>query len=279
MTATEDGSRPQHMSMHSDWFNSGWLRVLPRHQSLMLAMLMGTATAEEIPGSLDDITTVILGDDISAAFRELGDDLDSPVHWLEEDELEDADEEEKQQIRNDAQARQEVCEAAFREAGVPVPTTIRELASTMMALGIASRDDDGYWSMPEELPRPENVLRLPDDMISGFQEFRRTQQLYPAEQAIIRHLTEALKYPDEVFTSIGRLIEATEMGAAEVKAGLDYLVEQGDVRLYRGDPRVEVSAKDLAEHARFYLVPDWEHFADHRIHVKHGKRDGQEENE
>jgi hypothetical protein len=109
-------------------------------------------------------------------------------------------------------------------------------------------------------------------MQARFREYRRTQALEPAEQAIIHHLTDELGHPDEVFTSLGRLAEATEMKVDEIAPALDYLVEQGDARLYRGDPRAEVAAKDLPGHARFYLVPDWEHFAEHRIEIRHGHR-------
>ena len=90
--------------------------------------------------SVDDITHVIFGDDLAQAFRGLGDSLDSPACWQEEDELEDADETAQQQIKDSAAGHQATCEAAYREAGVPVPTTIRGLADTTMALGIASQD-------------------------------------------------------------------------------------------------------------------------------------------
>jgi hypothetical protein len=265
------------MSFPTDWFTSGWMHVLPRHQSMMMTMTLGTAAAEGMRGSLDEITRIIYGDDLGPAWRNIGITLDSPVLWLEEDDLEDEDEAEQQRIRADAEEHRALCEAAYRDAGVPVPTTIRELAGTMMALGIASQDEDGYWAMPDGLPFPEDVLRLPKEMTARFRDIRRTQELEPAEQAIIHHLTEELSYPEEVFTSLDRLAEAVELDAAEVSAGLDYLVEQGDARLYRGKPRTEVSAKDLPGHARFYLVPDWEHFAEHRIHISSGRQGGDKE--
>ncbi|MEU6104477.1 DUF6042 family protein [Streptomyces flaveolus] len=265
-------TRPENLSFPSDWFTSGWMHVLPRHQSMMMTMILGTAAAEGMRGSVDDVTRVIFGDDFAQAFRGLGDSLDSPVCWLEEDDLEDADEAEQQQIKDSVAEHQATCEAAYREAGVPVPTTIRGLADTMTALGIASQDEDGYWSMPDGLSYPEEVLQLPEETAARFKKMRHVQQLEPAEQAIIHHLTEDLGSPAEVFTSLGRLAEAVEMDVDEVAAGLDHLVEQGDARLYRGSPRVEVAAKDLPGHARFYLVPDWEHFAENRIHIRHAGR-------
>lgn len=268
---TQGVARPENMSFPSDWFTSGWVRVLPRHQAFMLTAVMGTATAEGMRGCIDDVTRIIFGDDLPQAFRGIGENLDSPVRWLEEDELEDASEEEQQEIEEAAATRQAACEAMYRKAGIPVPSTIRDLAATMMALGIASQDEDGYWLMPDSLPLPEDVLDLPAEMAAQFQEFRRTQNLEPAERAIIHYLVKILDYPEEVFTSLDRLAEAAEMEAGEIRAGLDYLVEQGDARLYRGKPRTEVSARDLPAHARFYLVPDWEHFADHRIEIRRGR--------
>ncbi|CAM5339074.1 MarR family transcriptional regulator OS=Streptomyces alboniger OX=132473 GN=CP975_00015 PE=4 SV=1 [Streptomyces alboniger] len=260
-------ARPENMFFPSDWFTSGWMHVLPRHQSMMMATILGTAAAEGMRGSVEDITHVIFGDDFAQVFRGLGDSLDSPVCWLEEGELEDADEAEQQQIKDSAAEHRAACEAAYQGAGVPVPTTIRGLADTMVALGIASQDEDGYWSMPDGLPYPEDVLRLSEEMAAKFERMRCAQRLEPAEQAVIHHLTEDLGFPGEVFTSLDRLAEAVEMDVHEVAAGLDYLTEQGDARLYRGNPRVEVAAKDLPGHARFYLVPDWEHFAENRVHI------------
>ncbi len=276
-TDTEGAARPEYTSFPSDWFTSGWMRVLPQHQSMLLVMAMSTATVEGMRGSIEEITHVVFGgndDDLGPAWRNMGTTFDSPVLWLERDEIEDEDEVEQERIKASSRQRQEACEAAYQQAGVPVPTTIRELADTMMALGIASQDEDGYWSMPDVLPYPEEVLPLPDQMARRFREMRRTQQLEPAEQAIIHHLTEDLGRPGEVFTSLDRIAEAVEMNTDEVAAGLDYLVEQGDARLYRGSPRVVVAAKELPSHARFYLVPDWDHFAENRIHISHGRRDG-----
>jgi hypothetical protein len=244
----------------------------------MLMMILGTAAAEEMRGSLDQITRIILGsDDLGPAWRNIGTSLDSPVLWVEKEDLEDEDATGQERIKVAAEERRAACEAAYREAGVPVPTTIRELAETMVALGIASQDEDGTWWMPEDLPLPEKVLSLPEDMAARFREYRRVQALEPAEQAIIHHLSKELGHPDEVFTSLDRLAEVTEMTVDEVRPALDYLVEQGDARLYRGDPRSEVAAKDLPGHARFYLVPDWEHFAEHRIEVRHDRREGDED--
>lgn len=88
-----------------------------------------------------------------------------------------------------------------------------------------------------------------------------------ANQAIVRHLVEDLECPEDVFTSLDRLVTVTGEDIDKVRAALDHLVELGDARLYRGDPRVAVAAKGLPVHARFHLVPDWERFNEHRMHI------------
>lgn len=48
--------------------------------------------------------------------------------------------------------------------------------------------------------------------------------------------------------------------------------ESADRRLFGAGPGggEEVPAQDLPEHARFHLVPDWEHLSEHGIHLVRG---------
>ncbi|MFD8262036.1 hypothetical protein ACFV19_24635 [Streptomyces griseoluteus] len=74
------------------------------------------------------ITRIILGsDDLGPAWRNIGTSLDSPVLWIENEDLEDENEVEQEHIKARAEAHRNTCEAAYKTAGVPVPTTIREL--------------------------------------------------------------------------------------------------------------------------------------------------------
>jgi hypothetical protein len=255
--------------LHPDWFESGWIFVLPKHQSFLLALFLSTAVRRGLTGTLQEVAGQVGADGL---LDRLGGSLDAPVRWLEPDELdglgEDGEDptEEEARIRAEAEASRVACEEALRAAGLPLPTTVRGLAETMTALGIASRQD-GVWVMPERLPLPEDVLTLPDDLRARLGALRHDQAVAPAERALVAHLTDGLGHPAEVFTSIDRLARALDLTEDKVRGGLQRLVDAGDARLERGLPRVGTAPGDLASHERFHLVPDWDHFHAHRVLV------------
>lgn len=265
------------LAVHDDWFPSGWTRVLPRHQALLMCLLLSTAASRPVTGTLDEVVQEVFGDSLGDFLRELGEDLDSPVLWLQPDDLawaKGAGEEDR--VRAEAEARREACEGALRAGGFPVPTTMRELVGTMLALGIA-HTAEGRWTMPERLPLPEKVLRLPQDLREIFRKLRHSEAVAPWKQALIRYLDEGLGRPGDIFTTPGRLAEAVRLSAGELRAALDYLADDGHLRLYRGIPRVPVaSARDLQDHQRFHLVPDWERYdEDHMFVVRHDDTEDQ----
>jgi hypothetical protein len=261
----------EHFSTHNDWFDSLWMRVLPRYQSFMLCMVFSTATVDRLTGTLDEITYRMFGHPFTAAFAPLGESLDSPVLWLEAEALETLDPgETEESVRADAAAHQAAHEAAFVQAGFKAPATMRDLAELMISMGIVSRTDNGRWTMPETLPLPEEVLPLPADTDAVLRGIRREHALKPGEGVLLRHLIDELGYPEELFTSLDRLAKATGLDTEGLPAVLDHLVDRGNAHLYRGDPRVEISARSLEAHTRFYLVPDWDHFSEHRVHIVRG---------
>ncbi|MFD9408193.1 DUF6042 family protein [Streptomyces sp. NPDC059989] len=209
MSATPEGAATgpasDSMAVHNDWFPSGWMRVLPRHQSFMLCMIFSTAAVRHMrEPAIGKVAEELFGTGLPGVFHGVGDSLDSPVMWLEPDDLDEADnEQDAARIRADAEARQAACQAALEAAGLRAPSTIRDLADIMVALGIASYGD-GVWTMPETLPLPEDVLPLPHSLRQVFGEMRRVGSLEGAEQAIIHHLTRKLEYPDELLTSGAR---------------------------------------------------------------------------
>jgi len=256
------------MAMHNDWWPSGWAHVLPQHQAMMLCMVFGTATTRGLQGDIDSITRQVLGDDLPGVFSALGDDLDSPIMWLDEEEVDDAEsDEEKEEIRTAAERRERALSSALQALGKTPPATILELGQLMVDFGIATVEN-GTWDMPEVLPRPDAILDLPEDVRDRLAVMRRFTETEAADQAIVRHLVDDLGHPDELFTSLERLEGITGEDVGMLRAALDQLVELGDVQLYRGTPRVVVAAKDLPSHARFYLVPDWDRFHEHRMHIR-----------
>ncbi|WP_329620581.1 DUF6042 family protein [Streptomyces sp. NBC_01255] len=263
-------------AVHNGWFPSGWMHVLPGYQAMLMCMLLGTAATRPVTGTLDEVAREVFGDSPRDFLRGLGEDLDSPVLWLDPatlDATEDA--EEKAELRAEAAARRAAGEGALRAGGFPVPATIRDLVGTMLALGIA-RMEDGRWSMPEYLPLPEDVLDLPEDLRASIGELRRSEAVEPWRQALTDYLDHTLDRPGELFTTPGRLAEAVGLGPDELRAALDDLVEDGHVRLYRGIPRVPVaSARDLQDHQRFHLVPDWQRYdEDHVFVIRHDGTNG-----
>ncbi|MGW8887992.1 DUF6042 family protein [Streptomyces sp. NPDC055749] len=269
LTSTPDSARDA-FSLHSDWFGSRWSWVLPRDQSFMVAVILASAADHGVEGSLDDITRAILGDSFSGLFEDLEHGWDAPVRWLRDEDFEDPEEgETEEQLRASAVAHQALCEGMLRAAGAPVPTTLRELVDAMAALGIVS-SGEGRWSMPELLPRPEDTLAMPAEMAAEFRAYRRRSALTPFRNALLRHLTDGLGYPEELFTSLDRLSTATGVDVTDLRPALDSVVEDGDIRLYRGTPRSPVAAQSLAGHTRFHLVPDWDHYSADRLQVVRG---------
>ncbi|MFE1905153.1 DUF6042 family protein [Streptomyces gardneri] len=263
------------ISVHDDWFTSGWMHVLPRHQALFMCLVLSTAASRPVTGTLDEVVRELFDDAFGAFLRGLGEDLDSPVLWLEPEDLDHAEGAGAEaRIRAEAAARREASEGALRAGGFPVPATIRDLVGTMLALGIA-HTDEGRWTMPKRLPLPEEVLELPEDLGEILRKLRRSDAVAPWKQALVRYLDEGLGRPEEVFTTPGRLAGAVRLDAGELRAALDYLVEGEHVRLYRGIPRVPVaSARDLQDHQRFHLVPDWQRYdEDHLFVVRHDEAD------
>ncbi|WP_329375902.1 DUF6042 family protein [Streptomyces sp. NBC_01351] len=258
------------LSMHNGWFSSGWPSYLPQHQAMMLCMLFGTAAVRGLRGSLDEVAQQLFNGEPGAFFGRRGGTLDSPVVWMDDDELEYLEtDEEKDQFCTDAAEHRARCEGLFRAAGVAVPTTIRELADTMLALGIATVQD-GVWSMQDPIPGPETVLDLTDAERAGIADTRRIWESGSAESTLLNYLTDDLGQPGEVFTSVDRLAEASKLSEDDVRYALGRMIHENDVRLERGSPRAQVNLDDLKNHERFHLVADWQHFNENRIMIRRG---------
>ncbi|MGI5451186.1 DUF6042 family protein [Streptomyces sp. CA-243310] len=267
---TSQDSGEGSLSMPNDWFPSGWPSYLPQHQAMMLCMLFGTATVRGLRGSLDEVVQQLFNGEPGAFFGRNGGTLDSPVVWMDDDELEYLEtDEEKEQFRADAAEHQARCEGLLRAAGVVVPTTLRELAGSMLALGIATVQD-GVWSMQYPLPGPEAVLDLTDLERDRIATMRRIWERGPAESSLLNHLTDDLGRPDELFTSVDRLARASEVSEDDVRYALGRMIQEDEARLERGTPRSQVNLDDLKNHERFHLVADWQHFDDNRITVRRG---------
>lgn len=259
----------QPLCIHKDWFESGWPLVMPLHQAMWTVMLLSTATARQLKGDLDAVAVRVFGDDPRRAPCGLGGQgLESPLAWLDAEAVEAArSPAEAAQITADAQTHREWCEEALRAAGLPAPSTVRDLAAVMERLGIA-RCEDGRWTMPERLPRPEDVLPLPEELVGRLQRLRRVQAVAPAERALLDYATHRLGRPAQFKTSLQRLEQATGFSTGKLRGTLDHLAtDTGEIQLYRGRPPVAVAAKDLTGHNCFVIAVDWARFDGDRYQV------------
>ncbi|OKK16168.1 hypothetical protein AMK16_26065 [Streptomyces sp. CB00455] len=269
MSVDQDTNRDSdgHLALHNGWFPSGWPNYLPQHQAMMLCMVFGTAAVRGLRGSLDEVTQQLFNGEPGAFFGRPGGTLDSPVVWRDDDELEYLEtDEDKDQFRTDAAEHQARCEGLLRAAGVAVPTTVRELADTMLALGIATVQD-GVWSMQDPIPGPETILDLTDAELARIADMRRVWESGPAESTLLNYLTDVLGQPDEVFTSVDRLAQASKLREDDVRYVLGRMIQENEARVERGTPRKQVNLDDLKNHERFHLVADWQHFNENRIMI------------
>ncbi|MFD8609573.1 DUF6042 family protein [Streptomyces sp. NPDC059631] len=269
-TATAPPPTGECLSLHNDWFPSLWTHVLPRHQPMMIAMLFGTATVRRLEGELDDLVAQVFREDAVHALR-LGDEgLDSPVLWVDDEDLADTTPQEAEEIHAAAAAHQEWLAAALRERSLAMPTTVRELAATMEALGLVRRMGR-RWYTPNRLPLPEDVLTLPEELLQRLRKIRAVHTLQPTVQTLLAYFTDTLDHPEEVSTSLERLERVTGFSPDELRAALDYLVDEtGEITLDCGMPPAPVAPKDLPAHARFRITINWDTIGESRICVVRG---------
>ncbi|MET9436912.1 DUF6042 family protein [Streptomyces sp. NPDC006551] len=169
-----DGPPLEEFVVRDDWHPSGWGHVLPRHQAGALATLYATAAHEGMTGTIDDVFRTLIAR-APRAFESMPDGLDSPVMWLEPEDLDGVDtSEEEARVRAWVAEFQAASTDVLVAAGLEVPATARELAEVMVALGLASQAD-GVWAMPKVLPLPEEVLPLARTRNAGLARLRAMQ--------------------------------------------------------------------------------------------------------
>lgn len=172
----DDAAAPARPEYHDDWHPSGWGHVLPRHQASALSTLFATAARRHMTGTIDEIHGRVLAELPPAVFESMPTGLDTPVTWLEPEDLDGVDDpDEETRIRAWVADHETTLTAALGDAGLPVPSTVRELAEVMVALGIAAQTD-GAWTMPTVLPRPENVLPLTSTRSAALARLREMQK-------------------------------------------------------------------------------------------------------
>jgi hypothetical protein len=237
-----------------DWFHSGWHALLPP-EALSVNGVVTTATVAEVDGDFD---TLQADERCRQLFRG---GLDAAIEWSPDDQADDPE-----QLALDTQ-RKARFERVLTAAGLQVPTTVRELASTMASLGLFERSTVNgaeRWRTRNPLPNPLKALPLPNDLAADIRTLRVRAAAEPFEQAIIRRF-EAADWPDKLLCSVGQLAEAIDATPEQTRAGIANLLAAGDFSVLRHGQPVDVAT--LPDHARFELVVDHDKFADGRITI------------
>ncbi|MYT18255.1 hypothetical protein YWIDRAFT_07933 [Streptomyces sp. SceaMP-e96] len=92
--------------------------------------------------------------------------------------------------------------------------------------------------MPSRLPRLENALVPPDEVLGRLQRIRYHQAIEPAEQALLSYFADTLDHPHSVSTSLDRLERATGFSTDDLRPALDYLSDnQREIKLLPGSRR------------------------------------------
>ncbi|MFE9240520.1 DUF6042 family protein [Streptomyces sp. NPDC007007] len=237
------------LSLHNDWFVSGWEHVLPR-QALALTMLMGTASQPGVTSSLDDLFQEIF----DGHWDMIGGDLDGALTFTWH--AEEWDYEEAPEGREASEAESwRTFGAMLTAAGYPVPATVRDLAELYLTWGLARRHETPQgtrWSMPAVLPLPGDLLPLGTELTRRLDKVRWIMRTGPLVDVLVNHLIDELGEPQEILTSLDRLAVAE-------------LVQCDDARILRGQESAD--PERLEPHHRFRLIMDWAHFHDTRIEL------------
>ncbi|OEJ21781.1 hypothetical protein AR457_40820 [Streptomyces agglomeratus] len=81
---------------------------------------------------------------------------------------------------------------------------------------------------------------------------------HPPKEAVLLHCASGWEHSAETITSLRHLEQATGLGVEDLRAALHHLTTAGEIQLYHANPRTLVSATDLAVHASFVIVADWQ---------------------
>lgn len=201
------------------WMCSGWQFVLPQ-QATALHMLVATATDQGLDGSLDELV-----EELGVVwFDYFTDGLDCAVRWTHPIDARD-------RVEADAgeRARHE-CLAAFSLAGIVLPSTVRELATTMAELGVFTVSHDGRrWRTVAWPPMPEEALPVS-------QEFRDTEsrrRWLKLQEPNALKLLKVLPQADMATTSVDELQRLTDLPELAVRGGLELLVHDQALALWQ----------------------------------------------
>jgi len=233
--------------IRAEWTTSGWHRLLPV-ETWALEMIIGTATVDQVDGTLDELVAKHLaGPDWfpRGSDTELGAVVPEPGR------------------PDDAHAREGA--AAFRFAlaqlEAEVPATVGELAELLARVGVyhhtCGTDGVHRWR-GEELPHVLDVLVLPEQWQDKENEARwRTTTGRAAGQLL--DVLAAHKLSGASTTTLDRLAVDTTIPADHVRLGVEGLVHRGVLVVDQRGVQLDAGGvRRLAGHDRIALRVDWD---------------------
>jgi hypothetical protein len=218
----------------SEWLDSGWHRLLP-HQAATLRLLAIRAELRDYEGGLD---ALVLQVGHSWFDTNTYGGLDAEVRWQWSVDSMSASREEREQWRR------EVCFAALAEAGISVPSTVRELADAMVLLGLLTVErrgtSDEQWRTHRFLPRPDEVLTLAEEWLAEDSQWRWRDALDPAITAFWSQW-ERRRSPEHWRTSINKLAKSTQLPPDSIRYALGFICQQEWAELRPNENGVQIS--------------------------------------
>lgn len=186
--------------LHKDWDRSGWMSILPKDVTLSLAVVVTTASVNDMRGDLTELYTRLR---VPKSGRNWPQD---PLEWSRPD----------QRLRFE------------RWIGTrPMPTTVAEMADLLARLGVFFLFPLGggadRWRVPDVLPLPEDVLDINDHdrevIIEHREGYHARQLIFPLRQKL-----EAREVPGEPIT-VEQLAEMLKVDDLTCLDALHHLID------------------------------------------------------
>ncbi|WP_163509489.1 DUF6042 family protein [Fodinicola acaciae] len=222
------------MPADTEWYDSGWSRLLPPPAE-SLRLLAIKAEIHDYDGGLD---ALVLRVGQSWFERNAYGGLDTAPRW------EWGIDERTNSPEERTAWRRGVCVAALTDAGIPVPSTVRELAEVMVRLGLLTVEGRGgpdeRWRTHRFLPRPDEVLTIDESWLAEDSRLRWGSALAEAIEAFWMQW-DRRRSPEHWRTSINKLAKSTNLPPDSIRYALGYVCQQEWDQLRPNESGVEIS--------------------------------------
>lgn len=236
----------------TEWFNSGWSRLLPPVALQLVNMIEGP-TSTGISTSLDQAESER---SLDRLFGPEG--LDSPIVW----ELGDGSDDDVEQRMMDAERRAR-WESVIMKTAHRIPGTVRQLAHLLVELGVfehspATDTNPERWAVASPLPDMANTLPVGAAYAAEEARILAETEGYRYSGMILEYVLDALdrRPPGSITVSVGDLAANTRLDSGQCRVGLQGLVDAGEMTVTDGEGR-PVDLVNLDDAAEVALGLDW----------------------